>query len=310
MLGQSISIRGRSHIVSGTPCQDYSAHVVSDGYAIAVVSDGHGSAPHFRSDVGSKLAVESSVEVIGKYLADMDSFKNSLEEDESGTMDRVVKSIISEWTFNVQEYDGTHPLTDDENKLISENGIDPTNMFKRYGATLIIGVIASGFSFGIQIGDGDLLCINRDSEFNSPIPEDENCVFNHTTSICSSNAFDSFRHFVIMSDEIVAMLASTDGFTTSFVSDESYGKQCLNYLYLLDQGDNWDKITENLQKRSEANAEDDVSLSIVFKPGQISYPVVLDHSSEPIVAKYFGFKSRKAAYRKKKSKQSKHKKKR
>ncbi len=250
LLGQSVSIRGKSHFTSGLPCQDNSANVVGERYSLAVVSDGHGSAPHFRSDVGSRLAVESSVTVIGKYMSDPESLRQSLVDDESDTMDRIVKSIISEWTFNVQNYDQDHPLTEAELKHIVDNGINSENVFKRYGATLVIGVIAEGFSFGIQVGDGDLLCINGEAEFCSPVPVDEICAFNRTTSICSSNAFDSFRHFVMIGDDTVAMLASTDGFTTSFISEESYGRQCLNYIYLLEQGDNWERIVDDLVKRS------------------------------------------------------------
>ena len=60
------STRGASHLRTGLPNQD-SLGTWCDktgGRALAVVSDGHGSARHFRSDTGSRLAVEAAMSVL------------------------------------------------------------------------------------------------------------------------------------------------------------------------------------------------------------------------------------------------------
>ena len=54
--------KGASHEVSGKVCQDYCQAEVTDSYTIGVVSDGHGGDRYFRSDVGSKSAVEATLE--------------------------------------------------------------------------------------------------------------------------------------------------------------------------------------------------------------------------------------------------------
>ena len=52
--GFSHSVKGASHKASGTVCQDSSAYLAEERYAVAVVADGHGSKKHFRSNIGSE----------------------------------------------------------------------------------------------------------------------------------------------------------------------------------------------------------------------------------------------------------------
>ena len=55
------SVRGASHVRSSLPNQDAIAWFPDSGKGpplIVAVSDGHGSPRNFRSDVGSKIAVE------------------------------------------------------------------------------------------------------------------------------------------------------------------------------------------------------------------------------------------------------------
>ena len=59
-------------------CQDSSAHKVGDNYAIAVVADGHGSKKHFRSNIGSKFAVEATLETIANFYEDVENFEENL----------------------------------------------------------------------------------------------------------------------------------------------------------------------------------------------------------------------------------------
>ena len=42
------TVKGASHDVSGTGCQDSSGFKSYDNYSVAVVADGHGSKKHFR----------------------------------------------------------------------------------------------------------------------------------------------------------------------------------------------------------------------------------------------------------------------
>ncbi|MBQ0121255.1 MAG: protein phosphatase 2C domain-containing protein [Bacteroidales bacterium] len=55
------SVQGKSHISSDVPCQDFCSYQpLGNGWGIAIVSDGAGSATH--SDMGSKIVVERAKE--------------------------------------------------------------------------------------------------------------------------------------------------------------------------------------------------------------------------------------------------------
>ena len=68
--GFSLSVMGASHERRNIVCQDSSAFKVGNGYAVAVVADGHGSKKHFRSDVGSRFAVEAVLETMEVFFKD------------------------------------------------------------------------------------------------------------------------------------------------------------------------------------------------------------------------------------------------
>src|SRR5437762_3460246 len=63
------SWRGISHVRSGLRNQDaikYSLSPAGDA-AVLAVADGHGSALSFRSDLGSRFAVETAVELLEQF---------------------------------------------------------------------------------------------------------------------------------------------------------------------------------------------------------------------------------------------------
>ena len=65
-------VRGSSHQRSGLPNQDAAQCTVAPGaqgtVAVAVVSDGHGSPRHFRSQIGSSLAVSTVAGTLQGFL--------------------------------------------------------------------------------------------------------------------------------------------------------------------------------------------------------------------------------------------------
>ena len=67
-------VRGSSHQRSGLPNQDAVQCIVTpaaqETVAVAVVSDGHGSPRHFRSQIGSSLAVSTVAATLQGFLRD------------------------------------------------------------------------------------------------------------------------------------------------------------------------------------------------------------------------------------------------
>ena len=60
------SVRGREHRLSGLPNQDaFRIYIGKDNNPVIVaLADGHGSPVHFRSEVGSKMAVDTAVDIL------------------------------------------------------------------------------------------------------------------------------------------------------------------------------------------------------------------------------------------------------
>ena len=260
--GNNISIRGKSHITRNLPCQDSSAVLCTDEYAIAVVSDGHGGEKYIRSNIGSRIAVDSSISVLKEYMSDMARFRERLEDDPDGLLMMLSKRIIAEWNTRVDEYDSSNPQTPAETFFLEQKGLDIQEYQKKYGATLVISVLTEFASFGIQIGDGDLVAIRTDGYMSMPMPEDEYCVGNVTTSLCSRKASEYVRYYCDKPAD--ASLVSSDGLITTFRSEESYMRYCRNIMAFSDgTQEYWEKLVTDFEKRSQSNREDDVSVAMV-----------------------------------------------
>jgi hypothetical protein len=93
-----------------------------------------------------------------------------------------------------------------------------------YGTTLLAVCVTNNYWFGIHQGDGKCVCIDRDGKCREPIPWDERCFLNMTTSLCDKDAIDRFRYY--FSTELpAAVFVGTDGV------DDSYSGEDLHALY-------------------------------------------------------------------------------
>ena len=190
-------------------------------------------------------------------------FRKSLAKDPDSVLSAISKRIVAGWRAAVIEYDGGHPLNDAEMKIIESNGLENDDVSRRYGATLLIGVISDEFSFGIQIGDGALIAINEKGKTTKPMPDDEACFLNYTTSICASDAIEHFNWFYDNTGEIRWIMVATDGFTNSFQSQDSLFRQCRNISEHLESNKKWKDVRNNLEKRAGSDTADDTSLAAV-----------------------------------------------
>ncbi|MCR4645138.1 MAG: protein phosphatase 2C domain-containing protein [Oscillospiraceae bacterium] len=260
---------GASHLAKGTVCQDASDFGATEKYAIAVVADGHGSKRHFRSDVGSKLAVKACMEAVEAYMADPEEFDEGLREDPKGLIRRIEKNIILRWNLAVREHAGENPFTDQEKLPFTEEKFKELRLESIYGTTLICAVITEDYTFGMQIGDGSLVVVDEDAEADMPIIDDESAPANLTASLCNSNAIDLFNQFFIP-DQSLAVFVSTDGLYTSFRSSEDF----LDYHSIiashLDKPTAFDAIVQrNLEKRTHYGTQDDISFACAYDPALI-----------------------------------------
>lgn len=263
--GFSKSVMGASHEKSGKVCQDSSSHKVADAYAIAVVADGHGSKKHFRSNMGSKFAVESTIETVDKFYEDPEEFERNFPKNHKMIIKNIEKQIISVWNNKVTAHLKSNPITDEEKKDFTDEEFSQISPESFYGTTLIAAVAGRNYTFGIQIGDGSLVAIFDDGAAVMPMEYEESAPANITASICNASASSMFNSFYIADRKLLSVFASTDGLYTSFGKEADFLSYHTIITSQLAESDNYETaVYKNLIKRSHFGTEDDISLSCVY----------------------------------------------
>lgn len=269
--GYNISIIGANHIINNVVCQDYSLFYKDDECAIAVICDGHGDKRYFRSDIGSKIACEIGIDAIRTFLSNENVF---IEFDNNNIVNRIKqleRFIIYKWNMEVNNHFNNNPLISQELENLSPEDIEKfnknENIEKVYGTTFLAVGIKSNFWFSIQIGDSDCCIMNSDSSIFNPLPKDEKCQFNYTTSLCDKDAISSFVHY--FSNELPdSIIITTDGIRNSFKNEEFFYK-FINQIYLTFKEMTFDdakkEIEDYLPKLSSDGSGDDLSISIIYK---------------------------------------------
>ena len=221
------SARGSAHQRSGLPnqdaCQFRTGERSSALRAVLAVSDGHGGARHFRSQVGSSLAVNAALNAIHDSLTAM------LDEDAHAIPSKefvpeLIERICQEWRAAVLADLQHNPLEDRELTAVAATEGQPAmasvlqDPFLAYGATLLAAAVSGDFVLFLQLGDGDILVVGAAGETARPVPVDARLIANQTTSLCQESAAKEFRF--ALSGEIPALiLVSTDGYANSFRSE-------------------------------------------------------------------------------------------
>jgi len=273
--------QGYSHIKANKVCQDFSGSYNTEQFAVAVVSDGHGGDDYFRSDVGSRLVVETALECVKEFLAAFlseNSFEESMlteiRENSNKYLVQLEMSIISRWRNSISEHYALNPFTAAELQIMTEKArqkfeLEPENRFvKAYGATLIVVVVLKKhFWFGLQIGDGKCVALLKNNEAEHPIPVNEKCFLNQTTSLCDENPLEEFRHCFCSDNFPRWIFVGSDGIEDSFNGDEG-----LNDFYrevaATFRKRNWKnaitELKEYLPQLSQRGSGDDMSVSGIF----------------------------------------------
>lgn len=218
---------GASHIKKNKICQDCSDSFGGGGFLCVIVSDGHGGDDYIRSDKGAEFAVGAARESVTDFVGTVKT--EQLKANSHKLLLQLSKSIISRWNDKVWNHYSQTPLSEKEQNELSERAKQKYLVRQRieslYGATLIVAVVTDEYWFGLHVGDGKCVVKGYDCDFTQPIPWDEKCFLNATTSICDSDALDNFR-FYFSETLPAAVFIGSDGIDDCFVNDAQ-----LNNLY-------------------------------------------------------------------------------
>ena len=97
------TVRGASHERKKLPNQDYGDFYQPNENKLPIIlaiSDGHGSAKSFRSDRGSRFAVETAMELL-KGLVDQESDRENISAVKDYVNDKLPQKIVSKWKEKV-----------------------------------------------------------------------------------------------------------------------------------------------------------------------------------------------------------------
>jgi hypothetical protein len=252
--------QGARHIKHALPCEDFALHYRYNTRAIAVVSDGHGSDVCFRSGRGSRFACEAAAECINAFIDSLSAHGDKKGERLSGLC------ALSHRAWKKRVLDDWQKDPPDFAALDLDCADYEENLFVAYGCTLIAVAAAGSFWFGVQIGDGKCIALEQNGGFSEPIPWDEACQFNITTSLCEENAPELFR--VYAARELPeAIFIGTDGVDTSFPLEGNGEKTAGVYRIILDnfKREGFDtgrkQLEDFLPVLTERGSGDDVSIA-------------------------------------------------
>lgn len=277
---------GASHKKNNKECQDYSTSTCSNGSFIAITCDGHGGDNYFRSAQGAEFAAMAATNCIEKFLKER--CPGSLN-DPDNVLRQLEKSIITRWneliwghykcnSFSAEELNSVSEAR--RSRLLQEKSIEST-----YGTTLIAIVLTNWYWFALQIGDGKMVRIDEEGYADFPVPANDKCFLNSTTSICDTDALENFRHYysdLSSSPTPVALFCGTDGIDDSFSHDDQLFKlySTIGQSFAYSKFDDAKKELEDyLPRLSLKGSKDDVSIAgiINLALAKTVFPPIADH---------------------------------
>lgn len=269
---------GASHLTSGKPCQDASFSGTIGNLHIAIVSDGHGGERYVRSEWGARFAVDAAHEII------LQSALMPWQDPSERLL--YIEELVSLWKLKVMSHYMSHPLSPTEQSIIYrslaiEHILSTQEIYTLYGCTLMAACIHEDGWFAFQIGDGKCVTVHPTPSYTNlnnptpsyttltsePVPDDERCFLNMTTSLCEAFAESSFRYAGGDKDSIPsAIFLGTDGIDTSWGSRELLHDF---YLEILKHCSSRETILQELQevlpKLSKKGSHDDMSIAALVR---------------------------------------------
>jgi serine/threonine protein phosphatase PrpC len=261
------SVRGREHRLSGLPNQDaLRIYIGKDNNPVIIaLADGHGSPVHFRSEVGSKMAVDTAVDILSS-VRETDKVPNKIS--------KYPTLITREWNSRVLLDHKNKKFSSDElgalyDEVKNESFVDYVRLDPKigYGTTLIVVASYGDFMLYLQIGDGDILVVDDTGNVRKPLRDDVQLSRYQTKSLCTHGASDDFRIAVEKNNGAnpVLVLTSTDGYSNSFKSYQEFFKVGIVYRDLIRilGCDFLEDILEDLLcKTSSQGSGDDITVGL------------------------------------------------
>ena len=268
-----VNTQGFSHLQNDIPCEDHGMVRASGGCKVFAAADGHGDPNCPRSAYGSEKACEialDELEIFQKEIAENDMEESLLtSEREAGRILRQLAArIISKWIQAVNDQLEAEPLTDEERDAcdVYRPLYDEGRYLEHiYGTTLAAGLQTENYLLLVSQGDCRCAVFHEDGSVTEPVPWDDKCLANVTTSLCDEDAAERCRFSLIdlRNDPVIACIVSSDGVEDSFADLE------LEHAYfrrlLIEAGEKGteameEALQESLPELSKSGSGDDITI--------------------------------------------------
>ncbi|MFF4252503.1 protein phosphatase 2C domain-containing protein [Streptomyces sp. NPDC001663] len=204
-------------------------HVAEGRAVVLAVADGHGSAPHFRSDLGARWAVEEFAACAGEFalaavrhdeeaerLGDDSVWWSALAELRAEAR-RLPQLVAHRWYERATLHDFNSPAHGAPQR--APRGPDLT----AYGTTLVGAVLTRRLLVCWQLGDGDIVVLDAAGTPETPLYTGPD-LGDETDSLCAPESWHRARcHWQPLTSEGPSgMLLSTDGLSKSFTDHQGF----------------------------------------------------------------------------------------
>lgn len=270
----TLSQIGASHVRQNKPNQDYGKcdflKFGDETLYILSVSDGHGSERSFRSDQGSRIAVESTIKVLKEIF-----FKNLSVSELKTQSDFIIGRIIHYWKQEVKQHFYDNTLAESEAVFFDEQNYTEEqmaeNIERAYGATLILAVITPNYVLYLQIGDGNIYAIEASGKPSIPFQPDSTIIGNDTHSLCEKDVRKHIQIKIVPHDDLPNFVfLTTDGLPNSFATDDEFSSAVEGiYKTICEYGLEivCEEIPRWLQEYTEQGSGDDITVAFYCKEG-------------------------------------------
>jgi serine/threonine protein phosphatase PrpC len=298
------TVVGDTHLRKGTPNQDAEQWATLSGevaVSVLAISDGHGSERCTRSHIGSKIATEVAVDLLGKFCQSIHTRGIELKDPKDsaspavlqnsiklGIRRELVPAIIQAWSRRVLEDLQKNPI---------EFELSPEEKFLPYGATLIAVALSKNFGVFLQLGDGDILVVEEDNTVVHLFQEEGAKIGDETNSLCQKDPAKLFQtEYQVYSPKLNSIqgsdpecvevqastpknvpqkkfapktiLVSTDGYSNAFSSDESFRKSASDFSQMLSTEQGQAEVQRSLEtwlREYSSFSGDDVTLGLLYR---------------------------------------------
>lgn len=267
------SVQGASHVRKNVPCQDSQKKVLfNDEITIIAVADGHGSDSCPYSKTGSQIAVNTFCKVMQDLLQ---SFEENLDFlftylNREGEL-KIAQTIDLEWKRRVWK---AHADNKREKPVEEDGEVDKAALYKQYGTTLLGLLVTADFVFALQLGDGDIMFVDKDQVIS--VISGDKILGTETHSLSKIDAWKKVICTVRLRDKEentpYLYMISTDGFANSYRTEEDFWSTCRGY-YDMVQEYGFDAVAGNLKdwlkETSELGCGDDTTAVLLYYSAEV-----------------------------------------